>query len=248
MDGCGNLFPTGNIFCSLFVLYPCFFVLIVLTFAFCSSCTTHTTPTCMLPAVFEPAIPAGDWPQTLALDRIYFKFKYYSGLKWLSKIPKIREFFFVFSCILYFIRTWFCVLVVLHFAFSFLLTTHNTNICAPRGIYFFWIPSLALPLFPCFFFILIVLPSVFSFTVQQHKHPAPCANYLYSLVVCTLSVIVSLSCLSCILPFFLLPTTHSTNIHTPGGIQTRYTSKPSAADPRLRQLGHWDSIPGPSSP
>ena len=156
--------------------------------------------------------------------------------------------FFLFSCILHFIRTWFCVLIVLHFAFSFLLTTHNTNIYAPRGIYFFWIPSLALSLFPCFFFILIVLPSVFAFTVHQHKHPAPGAIFLYSFVVCTLSVIVSLSCLSCILPFCLLPATHSTNIHTPGGIQTRNTSKRSAADPRLRQLGHWDSIPGPSSP
>ena len=35
-------------------------------------------------------------------------------------------------------------------------------------------------------------------------------------------------------------TTHNTNIHAPGGIPTRNPSKRSAADPRLRPLGHWD--------
>ena len=37
-------------------------------FAFCPYCTTHTTQTSMPPAGFEPAIPASDRPQTLALD------------------------------------------------------------------------------------------------------------------------------------------------------------------------------------
>jgi hypothetical protein len=31
-----------------------------------------------------------------------------------------------------------------------------------------------------------------------------------------------------------------TNIHAPGGIRTRNPSRRAAADPRLRQLGHWD--------
>jgi hypothetical protein len=30
----------------------------------------------------------------------------------------------------------------------------------------------------------------------------------------------------------------------PGGIRTRNLSRRSAADPRLRQLGHWDRISG----
>ena len=41
---------------------------------------------------------------------------------------------FVFSCTLYFIRTCFFVLIVLHLAYSSLLTTQNTNIHAPGGI------------------------------------------------------------------------------------------------------------------
>ena len=33
-------------------------------------------------------------------------------------------------------------------------------------------------------------------------------------------------------------TTHNTNIHAPGGIRIRNTSRRSAANPRLRTLGH----------
>ena len=62
---------------------------------------------------------------------------------------------------------------------------------------------------------------------------------LYS--VCTLSVLVSFSRLSCIFPFVRI-------YKTPGGIRTRNSSKRSAAHPHLRPLGHWDSIPGPFSP
>jgi hypothetical protein len=36
---------------------------------FCPYCATHTTQTSMPPAGFKPPIPAGDRPQTLALDR-----------------------------------------------------------------------------------------------------------------------------------------------------------------------------------
>jgi hypothetical protein len=54
---------------SLFVLYPYFFVVIVLAFASCPYCTTHTTQRSMPPAGFEPAIPASQRPQTYALDR-----------------------------------------------------------------------------------------------------------------------------------------------------------------------------------
>ena len=37
-------------------------------FVFCLYCTTNTTQTYMPPAEFEPAIPASDRPQNLALD------------------------------------------------------------------------------------------------------------------------------------------------------------------------------------
>ena len=45
--------------------------------------------------------------------------------------------------------------------------------------------------------------------------------------------------LSWLLPFVLtVQHTQNTNIHAPSGIRTRNPSKPSAADPRLRPLGH----------
>jgi hypothetical protein len=40
-----------------------------------------------------------------------------------------------------------------------------------------------------------------------------------------------------------LLTTNNTNIHAPGGIQTRNPSKRSAADPLLRADGHWNRPP-----
>jgi hypothetical protein len=39
-------------------------------------------------------------------------------------------------------------------------------------------------------------------------------------------------------------TTLTTDRHALGGVQTRSTSKRSAADPRLRPLGHWDWLSG----
>ena len=36
--------------------------------------------------------------------------------------------------------------------------------------------------------------------------------------------------------------TYNTNIHAPGGIRTCNPSKRSAADSRLRPLGHWDRL------
>ena len=51
----------------LYFIRTCFFVLIVLHFAFCLS-LQHTIQTSLPPAGFEPAIPASDRPQTLALD------------------------------------------------------------------------------------------------------------------------------------------------------------------------------------
>ena len=38
-------------------------------FAFCPYCTSHTTQASMPPAGFEPATPASEQPQILALDR-----------------------------------------------------------------------------------------------------------------------------------------------------------------------------------
>jgi hypothetical protein len=55
--------PGGFLFCSIF------FVLIPLLFTFCPYCKTHTTQISMLSAGFEPASPANERPQTLALDR-----------------------------------------------------------------------------------------------------------------------------------------------------------------------------------
>ena len=40
--------------------------------------------------------------------------------------------------------------------------------------------------------------------------------------------------------FCILLTTHNTNIHAPADIRTRYPRKRSAADHRLRPVGHWD--------
>ena len=61
--------PFGIFFCSLFVLYPYFFVLTFLYFASCPYCTTHTTQKPMHPVEFKTAVPVSDVPQTLALER-----------------------------------------------------------------------------------------------------------------------------------------------------------------------------------
>ena len=58
-----------NSFCSLSVLNPCFFLLIVLDFVFRPYCAAHTTQNIHAAAGFEPAIPESDRPQTLSLDR-----------------------------------------------------------------------------------------------------------------------------------------------------------------------------------
>ena len=63
---------------------------------------------------------------------------------------------------------------------------------------------------------------------------------------CTLFVFYTylFLCLEC--PAFCLVsirTTHNTNIHAPGEIRTRKPSKRSAADHRLRPLGHWARTP-----
>ena len=63
-----------------------------------------------------------------------------------------------------------------------------------------------------------------------------CPNVLFYLFVCT--SLFGLSWL-CLLPFTVQHTQHK-NIYAPGGIRTRNPSKRSAADPRLRPLGHWD--------
>ena len=41
---------------------------------------------------------------------------------------------------------------------------------------------------------------------------------------------------------YVLYNTHNTNIHAPGWIRTRNPSTRSAADPRLRPLGHWGQV------
>ena len=75
----------------------------------------------------------------------------------------------------------------------------------------------------------------------RKKFPPPLAGFYFSILlysVCTSSVLVSLSCLSCVLPFVLR--THHTNFHAPNGIQTRNPTTRSDADRRLTPLGHCD--------
>ena len=82
---------------------------------------------------------------------------------------------------------------------------------------------------------------------------------ILSYSVCTSSVLVSLySIVFClyfirtcffvliVLHFAFCITTHNTNMHAPGGIRTRNPSKRSAADTRLRSLGHWDRVAIPA--
>ena len=64
--GAKNLAPPV-FFCYLYFIRTCAFVFIVLHFAFLS--LQHTTHTSMPPAGIEPATPASDRAQTLALDR-----------------------------------------------------------------------------------------------------------------------------------------------------------------------------------
>ena len=71
----------------------------------------------------------------------------------------------------------------------------------------------------------------------------PAGRFLYSLfLLCTSSVLVSVSWLFCILPFCRYFPTHKTNIYAPGGNRTHNPSKRSSADPRLRLLGLWDRL------
>ena len=70
--GAEILVPTGTfyfLFLCLYFIRTCCFVSINLHFSFCLYCTTYTTQTSMFPAGFEPTIPTGDRPQTVALDR-----------------------------------------------------------------------------------------------------------------------------------------------------------------------------------
>ena len=78
LDGCEKSPPnaTFSFLHSLYFIRSS--VPIVLAFAFCLYCTTHTTQIPMPPAAFEPATRARDQPQILAL---------YSSATWIGKIP-----------------------------------------------------------------------------------------------------------------------------------------------------------------
>ena len=67
-----------------------------------------------------------------------------------------------------------------------------------------------------YFFVLIVLHFVFTYNTTTQIFIYPAKHFLYSLVLCTSSILVSLSWLCCLLSFL---TTHNTNIHAPGGIR-----------------------------
>jgi hypothetical protein len=65
-----NIHAPGGIFFFLSVLYLYWFVLFVLSLPFILTVKhTHKRQTSMPPVGFEPAIPAGERLQTLALDR-----------------------------------------------------------------------------------------------------------------------------------------------------------------------------------
>jgi hypothetical protein len=73
---------------------------------------------------------------------------------------------------------------------------------------------------------------------QVQKIVPPPEFFLFS---CTLYFICSCFFVLNILHFAFLSllTTHNTNIHAPGRIQTCNPSKRSATDPHFRQRGHW---------
>jgi hypothetical protein len=101
-----------------------------------------------------------------------------------------------------------------------------------------------------FFFcsVFVLLPYLFLFvdraamllcpycTTHNTNIPAR-AGFFFSVLYLNIFVLTVL-----VLPFVFYCTTHAhnTNIPARGGIQTRNPSKRSAADPRLRPLGHWD--------
>ena len=74
---------------------------------------------------------------------------------------------------------------------------------------------------------------------MQKISPLP-GFFLYFLVLCTSSVLVSLSLIVLHFAFLSLLILHNTSIHVSGGIRTSNPSKRSAADPRLRPFSHWD--------
>jgi hypothetical protein len=79
-------------------------------------------------------------------------------------------------------------------------------------------------------------------THSSRQTSMPPARYFFFFVLCTSSALLLLPWLSWVCLLSLLCKSHNTNIHAPGGIRTRNTSKRSAADPRLRPLGRWDPL------
>ena len=86
-----------------------------------------------------------------------------------------------------------------------------------------------------YLFLRLYCPAFCLFVFRTQTSMPPAGFFLY--FICT-----SLSSLSsaCLLFFTVQHTQHNTNVHAPGGIRTHNSSKRSAADPRLRPLGHWD--------
>ena len=66
-DGCGKSHPHRDFFLVLssYFIRICFFVRIVLVFAFCPYCAAQIS---MPPAGFKPAIPAGERPKPYTLE------------------------------------------------------------------------------------------------------------------------------------------------------------------------------------
>ena len=74
-----------------------------------------------------------------------------------------------------------------------------------------------------------------NLALPSHVHVHNCWKFLYSRLLCTSSVLVSLSWFSCIFCLLFLPATQTSNVH--GRIWTRNPCKRWAADYRLWPLG-----------
>ena len=90
--------------------------------------------------------------------------------------------------------------------------------------------------YPVFTFISSVPMPRIPLSAQTSVSPAGFFKFsftLYFIRTCFILIILHFAFLS-------LLTTYNTNIHALSEIRTRNSSKRSAAEPRLRQLGHWD--------
>ena len=76
-------------------------------------------------------------------------------------------------------------------------------------------------------------------TLTTDRHPCARRDFFFSVLHLYYYFVLIVLAVSFVLT---VKHTQQTNIHAPGGIQTRNPSKRSAADPRLRPPGHWNRL------